>query len=461
MKSGKKAGGLYFVATLFNKGIAFLTIPFFSRLLSTTDFGIVTTYLSWVDILTVVFSLALYLSIRIAFLDYQGNEVSYLNTVISFTVAFGLGGGVLTVGVAQVFFDVDITLLTLAIIQGIASAMLMDYMQYLMMKFEYVKRTLYMVLPNFFSVIFALVVIIFFSSGCKYMDRILPMVFVYIIFSVLIAISVYRHGRPKISMLHLKYGLTFSLPLVLHGIALNVLSQSDRTMITWLVGADKTGIYSLVYSFGMIATVITTALEGIWVPWFYKKLQENKLDEINIRAIDYNKLMAYAMVALILGGPEVYKLMADKPYWEGVNIIPPIVLANYVIFMYTLYVNIEHYHKKTMAITFNTAIAALCNIILNLVFVPVYGYVAAAYTTLVSYVIAFILHAFYSKKIKPKTLPIRIFVKPLVMLLITIFIYYVLLDKVLLRWGCLFFMLITAAIKERKSVMYYLVNTNQ
>ncbi len=64
------------------------------------------------------------------------------------------------------------------------------------------------------------------------------------------------------------------------------------------------------------------------------------------------------------------------------SIIPPIALANYMIFMYTMYVYIEHYYKKTVYITKNTLIAAGLNVILNFILIPKYGYVAAAYTTL-------------------------------------------------------------------------------
>lgn len=117
-------------------------------------------------------------------------------------------------------------------------------------------------------------------------------------------------------------------------------------MITWLVGADQTGIYSLAYSFGMIATVITTALEGIWVPWFFAKLKTRDIEEINKQAVNYIKLMTYAMIALIMVGPEIYKILADKSYWDGIRIVPPIVLAKYMIFAYTLYVNVEHYYKN-------------------------------------------------------------------------------------------------------------------
>lgn len=62
-------------------------------------------------------------------------------------------------------------------------------------------------------------------------------------------------------------------------------------MITSLAGAAQTGIYSLIYNFSMIAAVITTTLEGIWVPWFINKLKLNSRDEINMVAKDYINLM--------------------------------------------------------------------------------------------------------------------------------------------------------------------------
>lgn len=90
-------------------------------------------------------------------------------------------------------------------------------------------------------------------------------------------------------------------------------------------------------------------------------------------------------------GPEIVKLLASSKYWEGIGIIPPVVLANYIIFAYTLYVNIEHFYKKTPYITLNTVIAAGLNLILNYIFIPRYGYMAAAYTTLVACYLFFVL----------------------------------------------------------------------
>lgn len=74
-------------------------------------------------------------------MDFEGKEISYLNTVISFTLLFGTIIGIAILGTNIYIIKFDIVLIILAISQGIGSAILNDYMTYLMMKLDYVKRT--------------------------------------------------------------------------------------------------------------------------------------------------------------------------------------------------------------------------------------------------------------------------------------------------------------------------------
>ena len=425
MKAKKftEAGLLYFIATLFNKGIGFVTVPIFSRILSTSDYGTITTFNSWVSMASVVMSLALYMSIRASFIDFSEKE-------------------------RPKFLSVVITLVFLCLVQSFGLALVNDYSYYLMMRYEYKARTALMVLPGLISVIISIIVILFVIDDHLYLGRIVPTTIVHAIVAVIVLIAVFSKAKPQLNFKYLKYGLIISLPLVLHSIALQILSQSDRVMIS-LRNAAETGIYSLVYNLGMISTVITSSLDGIWIPWFTEKLKNRKIKEINTLVMDYVHLMTYAMVGLILVSVEVLKIFADHRYWVGVNIIPPIVLANYIIFMYTLYVNIEHFHKKTPYITVNTLIAAAINLGLNFIFIPKYGYVAAAYTTLVAYIIAFILHARYAKKIEPELYPLKMFISPLLQILVFTGIYYATLDLWIIRWGILVLYLVAILFKER------------
>lgn len=455
VSNNKKASIFYLFSALFNKGIAFLTVPIFTRILSTSDYGIVTTYSSWVDILTVVLTLALYMAIRTSFIDFEKEKKSFLNTVITFTCIMGLVSLIVVIIIANKLKSYNSILLVIAVLQGLSSAIIMDYTQYLMMKFNYVSRTLYMVLPNFLAVIFSIIAIAFIKNSKAYMGKIIPTALIYILFCIIILINVYRNDKPKINLTYLKYGLSISLPLVLHGISLNILSQSDRTMITYLADSSQTGIYSLVYNLGMVATVITTALEGIWIPWFMNNLKEEKVNQINKKVIDYVKLMTHSMIILILVGPEILKLMANKSYWEGMIIIPPIVLSNYIIFIYTLYVNIEHYYKKTISITINTFAAAVCNIIMNFMLIPKFGYIGAAYATLMSYVISLLLNARSSQKLERNLYPLKMFIVPILYLVITTGLFYLLIDSVLYRWGIIFIYVSVILFKEKDTISIY------
>jgi O-antigen/teichoic acid export membrane protein len=448
-----KATTFYLVGTLFGQGMSFFTVPIFTRILSTNDYGIVTTYMSWVSILGMLIGFALFMGIRAAFIDYREKIDDFFSTIIVFTIFIFFGVSIIVFGGITLFhINISLALVFMCLVHSFASAVIQDYSMYLMMQYRYKARTALMVLPNLFSIICSTLAIVFVLKTDLYMGRIVPTAVITFTFAAILMVLIFRKGKFIIDKEYLKYGIAVSAPLILHGISLNILSQSDRTMITWLANASQTGIYSLVYNFSMIGTVIMTAFEGVWVPWFLLKLQERKIDAINSLAKDYVNLMTYAMVCLILIAPEILKLLASKQYWEGISIIPPIILANYVIFLYTLYVNVEHFHKKTVYITYNTVIAATCNLILNYIFIPQYGYVAAAYTTIISYILSLVLHSRYAKKLEPDIYPLKTFIRPILHILVTMGLFYVLIDMPMIRLSLMLVYLATMLFRERKGL---------
>lgn len=450
----KKVSTYYLIGNFFNKGIVFLTIPIFSRILSTTDYGIVTTYNSWIGILTMILGFALHMGIRMSFVDFKENVEDFLSTIILFTVLCSIGTIPIVILIAEILkINVSITLIVLCLLQAMATAILQDYSYYLMMQYRYKVRTFLMIMPNLLSVLVSIYAILYIFEKELYLGRIIPTALINCLFGIIIVLIVIKNGRLRIEKKYIKYGLAISAPLILHGIALNILSQSDRTMITVLADASQTGIYSLIYNLGMIATVITTSMEGVWTPWFLKKMEERNITAINKRVVDYVNLMTYAMVSLILVAPEMVRILADKEYWEGIIIIPPIVIANYIIFMYTLYVNVEHFHKKIAFITTNTFVAAIVNIALNFIFIPKFGYVAAAYTTVTAYVVALLLHAFYAKKIDPLVYPLKMFIKPLIHIGVTTCVFYVFQESIIIRWAILVVYLAIIVICEKNKII--------
>lgn len=453
-KDMKKASIFYFIGTLFNKGIAFITVPIFTRILTVEDYGIVTTYNSWVTILSMILGLALYMAVRLAFVDYEEKVYDFLSTILLFTFSYGLILiGIVCVAAYLLPVSVNIGIIILCLLQALGSGVLEDISQFLMMQYKYKFRTIVMILPNLLSTVFAIVLIKYVISSHLYLGRIVPTALITFSFGIILSIFFIKKGKFSIKKEYIKYGLVISLPLVLHGISLNILSQSDRTMITILRNATETGIYGLIYNFSMIATVITTAFDGVWVPFFMQKMKDGDYKGINEVSIRYIELMTIAMIGVVLVGPEIVKVLATEAYWEGIRIIPPIVLSNYLIFLYTLYVYIEHYHKKTVFISINTMIAAVSNILLNYFFIKEWGYAGAAYTTLISYALSLVLHYCYARKLNKEVIPLRQIVLPSVSILIIIVLFNIFMGVWYIRWGIAVVCCVFLLIKERTFIL--------
>lgn len=453
----------YLIGTLFNKGISFLTVPVFTRLLNTSDYGIVTTFNSWVTILSMIFGFAIYMGIRAAFVDYEKEINDVLSVTTIFTLLSGLIISLIIIVISFLFQNKNnLILIILCCVQGISYALIQNYLMFLMMKYKYKMRTALMILPNLISAVISIITVIMIVHNHRYWGRIVPTTIIYVFFGIFVFISVFKNSHMYFNQVYLIYTLKISAPLVLHGIALNILSQSDLTMITWLADSSQAGIYSLIYNFSMIATVITTSLDGVWVPWFTNKLKTDQKKAINDKVVDYIYLMTISLIVVVLIGPEVVKLLASSNYWEGITIIPPIVIANYLVFSYTLYVNIEHFHKKTIYITINTLIAASSNILLNYFLVPKFGYIAAAYTTVISYLIAFILHTLYAKKLEPQLYPLNKFLFPLIQLFFATLIFYIFINYWYIRWiVVIIYLLVIGWIERKKIAIYKLIRTGE
>ncbi|MTB61749.1 lipopolysaccharide biosynthesis protein [Streptococcus uberis] len=449
----KKISTYYILGTLFNQGFSFITVPIFSRLLSTADYGIVTTFTSWVGMATIVVSGAVYMAVRSSFIDYVNSVDDVISSLNSFTIVNTLFFAIVAYLISLILgIQIPIILFVLCMIHSLGSALIQNYTMLLMMQYRYKLRTFLLVIPNLFSVIVSMILIIFFMKTDLYLGRIVPTALTQGFFGMIVLTLTYLKSPKFWNYSYIRYALKISAPLILHGIALNLLSQSDRVMITIYRGPSETGIYSLIYNFSMIATVITSSLEGIWVPWFINKLKEGRELDINRIAKYYIEFMMVAMGVLILISPEIIKILSDRKYWIGMSIVPPVILANFFIFAYTLYVNVEHYYKKTLSITLNTIIAAVLNIVTNFIFIPKFGYIAAAYSTLFAYFISLLLHERFSKKLNHKLYPISFFLLPFLKLTILVGLYYSTIDYFLCRILIIAVLLIFEMITHKKEI---------
>ena len=188
------------------------------------------------------------------------------------------------------------------------------------------------------------------------------------------------------------YFMKMGIPVIPHDLSHLILSNSDKVMISSMISSGANGIYSLVYNVGWMLAVLTEALNNVWIPWMFRKMESGDLSLLkNV----FNIYMAsFAMITIILEAisPEIVKLISPSGYWEGISIVIWIVFSSFLSFMYILYVNLEYYEKKTFLIPVGTVMAAAINIILNVCFLKKIGYEFAAISTVLSYFALVVFH---------------------------------------------------------------------
>lgn len=271
-------------------------------------------------------------------------------------------------------------------------------------------------------------------DNIKYLGRIIPYLIITSLIGCYYIIRYFVKGKTFINIKYWKYGLSLSLPLVFHGLSINVLSVSDRTLLTLLRNASETGVYSLIYSLSMISLVVTTSMESVWIPWFNNKLLNNERVVINKVVKIYIEVSLIVLIGILLISPELLKIMAPKEYWSGEILIPPILLASFFIFLYSISVNLEYYYKSTKIIAINTIIAAIINLGLNLIFIPKFGAIAAAYSTVIAYAVSFGIHYIAARKLDNKLFPFKIYIGPISIIIFIVIFSYLLLDLAIVRW---------------------------
>ena len=144
---------------------------------------------------------------------------------------------------------------------------------------------------------------------------------------------------------------------------------------------------------------MTTSLEKVWKPWVYEKMDSKEYGSIRKQGTNYAFGMGLITSLIIIVSPELIKILGDREYWDSTECVVPVLIGGYFAFLYTLPSVIEYYYGKTKCIAAGTMLAAGLNILLNYIFIPRYGYIAAAYTTLVTYLLYFLFHSFFARKI--------------------------------------------------------------
>ena len=450
------AGIGYTIGNYLIKGIAFLSAPLFSRIMSTSEYGMYSTFMAYESIGFIIIGLALHSSYKKAKYhfkdDFNGYVSSTIVLIIGNFIIFTLLVNLINSEIVQILGMDKLTCLFLVMF-SFSSAIITCYNSYLSLNYEYKNYILIAAVNALGNVGLSLSLMLGPFEENRYLGRVVGTSIPSFLIAIFISYKLIKIRRPIKNKRNLIWGIKYSLPIIPHGISQVLLNQCDRIMIKNMVNASSAGIYSFAYNIFAILNVTTTSIGTAWEPWIFQKMQEKKYDEIRSKSSYLILGLLIFSILIMLISPELIYILGAKSYHEAIYSVIPIITGGYFSFLYTLPASVEYFHSKTQYIAIGTIAAATINIVLNFYFIKRVGYIAAAYTTLISYFLYFLFHYLLAWAIEKKCLfNSKIIIISSSLIIIGNFLSIYLIEHNYLRYLLIFSIIITGINYEEKTL---------
>lgn len=402
-----KATLAFAIASFATSGINYITTPIFTRILSTSEYGLISVYNSWFEIVRVFASVTLIFPgiLNVGLYEHSDNRWKYLSSMLGMTacstVVISVFYGIFHQSVNE-FFKLPVSTIILMLITCFFQPATIFWTQKQRYEIKYKSTFCVSVGTAVMAQVVSVIAVLCLKNSNHNMGvvRLWSAGIVNLIVAIFLYIYICRRGKKYVDSILWKSTLFVAVPLIPHYLSTVVLSSIDKIMISQMISQNKTGIYSLAAILSAIGVLIWRALSVTYTPFVNSKLGER--DFLSIREAVKPLLLVVAAFCILtaLAAPEIIGILATKEYYEGIYVVPPIAAGIYTTALYDNFTAISFFHKKSFNIMIATVIAAISNVIMNYVFIMKCGYIAAGYTTLASNLILTALHYINSRKIE-------------------------------------------------------------
>jgi len=386
-----------FVSTALSSGIAFITMPLFTRMLGAEQYGLFSVYNSWLLIFTCIMGLNVGAGIGTGYYQFSDKYFRFRSsTLVEGTVISMAMIAIMLVlyPVLHKVFSYPFLIFVFLLLQSFSQFVL--NLGSLTWTFE--KKAATNLIVSLCSVLLTTGASIgllykWNNDNPLYYARVIGVAVPTVLVGLVVWILLFAKHPCGYDAEYWRFSFFFGLPMVFHQLSHQVLGQSDRVMMQMMeINGQEIGVYSFYYSLTAVLTTVLLALNASWCPFLYDGLKARDYDKLNRKVRNYVKVFTVIVIVFLMLCREAAMFFANEEYWLGMPLVPILVLAVYCTFIYQFAVNFEFFLAKPKFVAIGTAIAGVWNIILNILFIPQWGMYGAAIATLISYVILAVIH---------------------------------------------------------------------
>lgn len=384
-----KASTAYTVSNILQRSLSLITLPLFTRLLTTEQYGQATLYSSWGGVFAIVLTMQLaWGSFGTAMVKFETKRDEYISSVQGIFLLLSVVFFALYFPFRQTWnaiFQLPTFFVVLLVVESIMQNSILLWSGKKRYEFKY-KSVIVLTLATSVMAPFIAYVCVILSEE-KGWARVFGNALVVIVSGFVIFILNWVRGKKLFNKEFWKYAFGFNVPLIPYYLSQMIFNQSDRIMISHYSGTADAALYGVAYNLAMILSFVIGAINNSYVPWLYEKMKDGKQWENRLVSSVLSLVIAFLILPVIWLAPEVIYVMAGEKYETAVYVVPPVAMSLLLLFYTGLSTDILFYYEEKWQLVGTSIGAAILNIVLNAIFIPKFGFIVAGYTTFASYVV--------------------------------------------------------------------------
>lgn len=248
----------------------------------------------------------------------------------------------------------------------------------------------------------------------------------------IIAFSVYRLKLFKLISYNtyefstLKHLLNYSIPLLPNIISWWIISVSDRWIITAFLGTEMNAIYAVANKIPSMYNLVYNTFNLAWQESATVSINDNSRTEYYSKVFEaLHNFLVGGMLILISVSPFLFKILVNGSYAEAYRQMPILLLGMIFQSFSSFYGGIYIALKKTKSVGISSAVAAIINVIINVLLIKIIGIYAASVSTAIAYIVIALYRAFDIQKLTPIQYNFKRILKTILIILTICIINYI------------------------------------
>lgn len=406
--------------------ISFFLLPLYTSYLQTSEYGIVDLINTYIMLLVPIISLQLETAVFRYLIDVRekdNDKKKIISTDVFYLLIFIIIA-VLLFSIITIFINIQYKWYILGII--IANMLSSNFMQIARGINKVKEYSISSVISGVSTIILNVILIVKFEFGA--VGMLLAMLFANLLSALYLFFKLKLYKEISTNCIDnkiMKSMLKYSVPLIPNGISWWIMSASDRTIISIVLSTAANGIYAVSNKFSSIINGFMGIFNLSWSESASVNIDsEDKNEFFSSVCNDVLKLFGCGCLMLIAAMPFVFKILIKGDFDDAYNYIPILIVSCVFNMLASQYGSIYIAKKDTKKIAITSLIAAITNIVVNLMLIKFIKIYAAAISTAISYFVIMLYRHFDIKKYVTIKYEKGIIIKMIILFAIVLCTYY-------------------------------------